>query len=70
VIGADIGLPKEGERFSSVVILHEVPRKRINDDFNTHKSKAHAAGARRPATRLHGGISERLAERLHALIPP
>jgi hypothetical protein len=34
VIGADIGFPKEGEQFSSVVIFHEGPRKRINNDFN------------------------------------
>ena len=34
MIGADIGLPKEGEQLRSVVIFHEVPCKRINNDFN------------------------------------
>jgi hypothetical protein len=34
VIGADIGFPEEGEPLSSVVICHEVPRKRTNNAFN------------------------------------
>jgi hypothetical protein len=33
-LSADIGFPKAGEQFSSVVIFPEVPCKRINNDFN------------------------------------
>jgi hypothetical protein len=35
-----------------------------------HRSKPHAAGAPRPVTRRHAGISACLAERFRAFIPP
>src|SRR5215472_10015524 len=42
----------------------------LMEAFLIHRSKPHAAGAPRPVTRLHAGISECLAELFSAFIPP
>ena len=48
-IGADIGLPKEGEPFSAVVIFHEVARQRIDHDGHVRMA------VRRTRILGHGG---------------
>jgi hypothetical protein len=42
----------------------------LMEAFLIHRSKPHAAGAQRPVTRLHAGISACLAGRFSAFIPP
>jgi hypothetical protein len=42
----------------------------LMEAFLIHRSKPHAAGGQRPVTRLHAGISERLAESFTAFIAP